>query len=111
MKLPNLDNILKMLEFSSVLVVTFLLWLTVGLLIIWVLFGVGFYQKGRMDGVLIHLNANWKLGLLLMVPLFYRTVRDVLERIEHGPWQTTFPKKPAWPTPDETEEEKPGGLK
>jgi hypothetical protein len=27
-------------------------------------------------------NENWKIGLLLLVPLFYRTVRAFLERVE-----------------------------
>jgi hypothetical protein len=28
------------------------------------------------------LNGNWKIGLLLLIPLFFRTVRTFLERAE-----------------------------
>jgi hypothetical protein len=35
----------------------------------------------RIKSTLTMLNENWKVGLLLLVPLFYRTVRMFLERV------------------------------
>ncbi|MGD1090292.1 MAG: hypothetical protein ABR955_16435, partial [Verrucomicrobiota bacterium] len=87
-----LNTLLKWAEVTSVLLVAALIWLTVVLLIAWIVFGAGGYQNQRMTTVLTGLNVNWKLGFLLLIPLFYRTIGEVLERIEEGPGGTKFPK-------------------
>jgi hypothetical protein len=60
-----------------------------------------------MTTVLTGLNVNWKLGFLLLIPLFYRTIGEVLERIEEGPGGTKFPKakKPKSVDPIQSESE------
>jgi hypothetical protein len=35
--------------------------------------------------VLRAISENWKALLLLLIPLFYRTIREILNRIEKGP--------------------------
>jgi hypothetical protein len=38
------------------------------------------------------MNENWKTGLLLLIPLFYRTVKKFVERLESvGPMKTRTP--------------------
>jgi len=39
----------------------------------------------RLPLVLGNLNANWKVCLLLLIPLFYRTMKGVLLRIRKFP--------------------------
>jgi CMP-N-acetylneuraminic acid synthetase len=39
-------------------------------------------RQMRMQNALTMLNGNWKIGLLLLIPLFYRTVRAFLQRAE-----------------------------
>src|ERR1039458_2091239 len=72
---------------------------------IWILFGLpapvtytsAMNAQDRLQRVVVSLNANWKLGLMLLIPLFYRTIRAILERMEEGPLGTKFPK-PKVPT-------------
>lgn len=64
----------------------------------WIVFGIGEAQKNRLVKAAGGINVSWKLGLLLLIPLFYRTVREVLERMEEGPLGTKFPR-PKTPTP------------
>ena len=62
------------------------------------------------------LNENWKVSLLLLIPLFYRTVRTFLERVEKA-WGIEAPRTqrpeikmatqenpPPKPVPSDTEE-------
>ena len=37
--------------------------------------------SNRIEAALKMLNENWKVGLLILVPLFYRTIRMFLERV------------------------------
>ena len=49
----------------------------------WVLWGhLLADRQTRMQNVVGMLNGNWKIGLLLLIPLFYRTVRAFLQRAE-----------------------------
>jgi hypothetical protein len=61
----------------------------------------------RMARVLALVDEHWKVGLLLLIPLFYRTVRAFLERVEEA-WGVKAPRRidpvettPAKPNPPE----------
>ena len=47
----------------------------------WVIFA-GADRQLRLNDALKLLSNNWKAGVLLLVPLFYRTIRAFLERVE-----------------------------
>jgi hypothetical protein len=42
-------------------------------------------QQDRLITVLKTLSDNWKAVLILLVPLFYRTIRKFIARIRKGP--------------------------
>jgi len=48
----------------------------------WLVFGPQFENNKRITEVVKLLNDNWKAGMLLVVLLFYRTVRTFLEQAE-----------------------------
>lgn len=80
---PWLDRCLKIVEFLTVaglagVVFTIAIYET-----FWVLWGcTPSARQDRVQTVLTMLNGNWKIGLLLLIPLFYRTVRAFLQRAE-----------------------------
>jgi uncharacterized membrane protein YfcA len=39
-------------------------------------------QQARIAQAMKMMHDNWKAGLILIVPLFYRTIRGFLERVE-----------------------------
>jgi hypothetical protein len=102
---PFFERCLKFFEF--IIVAGIVLAVVVGLVFeaIWIFFGVpapvmhtsALNAQDRLQRVAAALNTNWKLGLVLLIPLFYRTVRVILERMEEGPLGTKFPK-PKKPT-------------
>lgn len=79
---------------ANVFLIASSVWLAVGSFAVWVMFGALNNQKGRLAHTLGGMSTHWQLGLLLLVLLFYRTIRDVLGRIEKGPAGMTFPKAP-----------------
>lgn len=87
--LPSwLNWLLAVIEPLVVLVIAVLIFYVV----YWLIFGPE--QDGRqarLMGVLKGMNDNWKVGLLLLVLLFYRTIRTFLEQMEKGPWGVTRP--------------------
>jgi hypothetical protein len=98
------DKFLKCLELISVSLIALSIWLSVGLAGLWIIFGYGTEQKARLSTALCAINLNWKIGFLLLIPLFYRTVREILERIEEGPGGTKFPRAKTSKTPEEPPE-------
>jgi hypothetical protein len=101
------DAFLKCVELMSVGIIASSFLVAGGFVLFWICFGIGGDQKSRLAGAVNGINLNWKIGLLLLIPLFYRTIRDVLERMEEGPLGTKFPKpkKQADLGPDQMEEE------
>jgi hypothetical protein len=41
--------------------------------------------------ILSVLSENWKALLLLLIPMFYRTIRSFIDRMEEGPFGTKAP--------------------
>ena len=102
---PKSDSYLRALEVITVSIVVFSIWLTIGFAVLWIAFGIGDGQRGKLAQVLQGVNLNWKICLLLLIPLFYRTCRDILERIVTGPLGTKFPKAKQTTDTVEAEEE------
>ena len=48
----------------------------------WIWLGAEGTRSSRLETVARTFNENWKTGLILFVPLFYRTIRQFLERVE-----------------------------
>jgi hypothetical protein len=76
------DRILKTVEIIVVLSVTGLLFFLVGREAHWAWSACGPKERQqRIEVALKMLHDDWKVGLLILVPLFYRTVRMFLERV------------------------------
>jgi hypothetical protein len=72
------DRTLKVCEILLVLSLTAALLGFIGYQVVWIWRQC---PEERIKSTLTMLNENWKVGLLLLVPLFYRTVRMFLERV------------------------------
>jgi hypothetical protein len=76
------DRILKTIEIIVVLSVTSLLFFLIGREAHWVWTACDPKERQqRIEAVLKMLHEDWKVGLLILLPLFYRTVRMFLERV------------------------------
>jgi hypothetical protein len=82
---PLIDRILRILEITTLLV------LVAGMVIVafyesfWIFWGdLASSRHARLATVMRELNENWKPTLLILVPLFYRTVRTFLEQVEEA---------------------------
>lgn len=73
-----MDRALKACEALIVISLTVVLLGFVVYQIVWIIAGC---PQERINSTFKMLNDNWKVGLLLLVPLFYRTVRMFLERV------------------------------
>ena len=78
----GLETTLRLGEVFAVIVLTAIVWVTAVGAIIW----MAFCPTIRLPLILGNLNLNWKACLLLLVPLFYRTIQAVLQRIKKWPW-------------------------
>jgi hypothetical protein len=80
---PWLDRCLRALEFAIVAALAAVVFLAAIYEIHWIIGGgPPSERQTRIQSVLTTLNQNWKIGLLLLIPLFYRTVRAFLQRAE-----------------------------
>jgi hypothetical protein len=76
------DRCLKSSEILLVLTITVALVLFVVREVLWVWLACdAVIRQERIESALKMLNENWKVGLLILVPLFYRTIRMFLERV------------------------------
>jgi hypothetical protein len=81
------DRCLKISEAVVVITITFVLVLLVGLEVHWVWIAPDpTNRQQRIEGALKMVNENWKVGILIIVPLFYRVVRMFLERVRKAGW-------------------------
>jgi|HubBroStandDraft_1064217.scaffolds.fasta_scaffold686783_2 hypothetical protein len=76
------DKLLRWGETSVVLCVTVIVLLTFTYGLFWLVFCDPQTRSSRLTVIVKALNDNWKVGLVLAVPLFYRTIRVFLERVE-----------------------------
>jgi len=79
------DKLLFYIEVISVASIALGIFLFIAFEISWVICPISTNMQSRIEAVLKALNANWKVGLLVLIPLFYRTVRTFLELVQKGP--------------------------
>ena len=76
------DRCLKISEIVIVTTITAVLFLFVLREVLWVWLACNAaLRQQRIEDALKMLNENWKVGLLILIPLFYRTIRMFLERV------------------------------
>jgi hypothetical protein len=81
------DRSLKISEAAVVITITLILVLLVGREVHWVWIACDpATRQQRIETALKMGNDNWKIGLLILVPLFYRTIRMFLERVRKAWW-------------------------
>lgn len=81
-KEPWSDKLLRLGEVSVVISITFTALLAVGYGLVWLAWCDQQIRATRLIELARALNENWKVILILLVPLFYRTVRMFLERAQ-----------------------------
>lgn len=98
---PWLDRVLECLEVAMVLVLAAGILVATGYEVVWIFNADPVTRQARLAAALRALNENWKALLLLLIPLFYRTIRGFLERVEEfagakapRPPKSTSPEKP-----------------
>jgi hypothetical protein len=76
------DRCLKISEAVVVITITIVLVLLVGRQVHWVGIACSAADRQcRIEQSLKMVNDNWRVGLLILIPLFYRTTRMFLERV------------------------------
>lgn len=71
----------------------------------WVLWPSSEGHQARFNQVLKNLNDNWKVGLVILIPLFFRAIRAFLERLEEvGGMKAPHKVKSSDPRKKEAEE-------
>jgi len=79
--------------------------LTIFLETIWILWAPHGCTQARFSEALKTLNDNWKVGLIILIPLFFRAIRAFLERVEEfGGMKAPHKVKTSDPKKEETEE-------
>ena len=77
------DRILSTVETVTVVLLALGVYSVVIYELWWIWFGAeAGTRASRLEVVAKMLNENWKAELLLLIPLFYRTIRGFLERVE-----------------------------
>jgi hypothetical protein len=81
--ISSFEKWLKALEFTTVVAIVTCALLVCGYEIFWICTG-GTWNDAhlRFQDALTRMDTHWKLGIVLLIPLFYRTIRDFLERAE-----------------------------
>jgi hypothetical protein len=80
------DTYLTVAELLAVLTLALSVMALSILTLVWIFTGCGLQMKEqRLADVLATLNSNWKAVLILLIPLFYRTIRRFIARIRKGP--------------------------
>lgn len=87
------DRCLKISEAAVAITITLVLVLLVGREVHWVWIASDpASRQQRIETALKMGNDNWKIGILILVPLFYRTVRMFLERVRKAWWLEAEPE-------------------
>lgn len=90
------DKILLAVEILTVIVLAVLICLAIGYEVYWIIRADNpEVRQQRFISAFNLFNSNWKLGVLLLVPLFYRTIRKFLERVEKVAGMTARPPRKA----------------
>jgi regulator of protease activity HflC (stomatin/prohibitin superfamily) len=97
----------RCVRIGEALIVVFLVFLIVGVICfesIWTLCAEAGHKQERLGQVLKTLNDNWKVGLIILIPLFFRGIRAFLERLEEfGNLKAPHKAKTSDPTKSEGE--------
>jgi hypothetical protein len=87
------DRCLKVSEAVVVIVITLVLILLVGRQVHWVWIACdSSARQQRIEASLKMVNDNWKVGILILIPLFYRTTRMFLQRVRKAGWFEAEPE-------------------
>lgn len=110
--LARLDRLLSICEGLTAILVTVLIWAVILSIVYWIV--VGAEAKTKLDAVhsrlveaLGEVHKNWKVGLLLLIPLFYRPARTFLLLVEEAWGVKTGPRAPRGRTTRPNPPEKP----
>jgi hypothetical protein len=87
------DKCLKISEATVVITITLVLVLLIGREVHWVWIACDpFSRQQRIETALRMVNDNWKVGILILIPLFYRTTRMFLQRVRKAWWFEAEPE-------------------
>ena len=87
------DRCLKISEAIVVITISLVLVLLVSRQVHWVWIACSAADRqNRIEASLKMVNDNWKVGLLILIPLFYRTTRMFFERVRKAWWFEAEPE-------------------
>jgi hypothetical protein len=78
--------VLCSVEMGALLVLLLFICIAVSILVIWILFGRASKIYDRLTTVMNVLDNDWKICILIFVPLFFRPLRRYLLELKKGPW-------------------------
>jgi hypothetical protein len=82
---PKEERLLCFFELITVAGSLLFILLAIGIFLLWILFGRCSEIYSRLTAVVSVLNDNWKVCLLVLVPLFFRPLRKFLINLKEGP--------------------------
>ena len=89
------DRLLTVLECVMVLTVVIVIFVVLGFGAYWVGIGSSEVRPSRIAAAVRLANENWKVGLLLLIPLFYRPIRTFLEEVQEAWGMKRRPLRPS----------------
>lgn len=80
------DSCFRYLEACTVIGIVVLAASACGYELFWIVTGGAWRDAhARFADALTQVDAHWKIGLALLIPLFYRTIRQFMEEMEEAP--------------------------
>ena len=76
---------LRWIEFSLALFLGLAVLFVIIHLGFWIFFGFGGFVHERVISIVHGINNNWKVSIVVLIPLFYRPIRKFLVNLRKGP--------------------------
>ena len=85
---PKLFRWLQYVEFALVVLIGTCVATLAVYTVVWIVCGCGEQIHSRVVGVVTAINNNWRVDLLVLIPLFFRPIFKFLFFLRKGPWGT-----------------------
>lgn len=76
------DGFIHLLEFLIISSLSIAILSIIFYYLFWIFFGIGDEISDRMSDILQQINDNWKIFIIIIIPIFLRPIRILLEQPE-----------------------------